>query len=386
MSLLEQIIRAPLSFLGKFGKKSGNSVIGVDIGPSSIKVVQLRREGGRAILETYGELALGPYAGLSVGQATNLSAEKIAEVLKDILREANVTTKEAAFSIPLAASLTSVISLPAVSEKELKSMVPIEARKYIPVPISETTLDFWVIPKRENDTLEIERESLAENSGEASDSGRVDVLLVAIHNSIIQKYTRVAELASLSVGFLEIETFSAIRALLSGGISTSLILDIGSNATNVSIVENGVVYRSHVVNRGSQDITVALSRALSITPLQAEEMKREKGILEADGEESKVAHTARLILENIFTEANRVLLEYEKKQHAAVSRVFLSGGGALLKGLLSFAKQNLDTEVIYGNPFSKVETPAFLESVLKDIGPSFSVAVGVALRRLQELE
>ena len=386
MNVLKTIANIPRRIFMRFGKKGGESVLGVDVGPSSIKVVQLRREGGRAILETYGELALGPYAGLSVGQATNLSAEKIAEALIDLMREANVTADRAGFSIPLASSLTTVISLPKVSEKELQSMVPIEARKYIPVPISETTLDFWVLPKRESDVLEIEHEAGALNNDDKNNLERIDVLLVAIHNSVIQKYRRIGELAGLLVGFLEIETFSAIRALISGGTATTLILDMGVSSTNIAIVLNGVVYLSHLVSRGSQDITVALSRALGITILKAEEMKREKGLLISEGFENKVASTAQLILGGIFTEVNRALLEYEKKQHVAVSKVILSGGGALLKGLLPLAKENLDTEVVQGNPFARVETPAFLENVLKEIGPSFSVAVGAALRRLQELE
>lgn len=375
----------PLGILKKFGRKSGDSVVGIDIGPSSIKVAQLRRKAGRAILETYGELALGPYAGLQIGQATNLPDEKLAEALTDVMREANVTTKQAAFSIPLASSLTTVISLPMVSEKELHSMVPIEARKYIPVPIGETTLDWFVIPQREGDILEMEREMGAEEE-KKDEPSRIDVLLVAIHNSIIEKYRRIGDIAHIHIGFLEIETFSAIRALLPGGTATFLIIDMGSNATNVSIVENGIVYRSHVINRGSQDITVALARALGIAVLRAEEMKRAEGLLTPEGSENKVAQTAGLIIESILSEVNRVLLEYEKRQHKAISKVILSGGGALLKGILPLAKQNLDTEVILGNPFAKVETPAFLEEVLQEIGPSFSVALGVALRRLQELE
>ncbi len=385
MNILERLVGFPARFLGKF-KASGNSVVGIDIGPSSIKVVQLRKEKSRAILETYGELALGPYAGLSVGQATNLSAEKVAEALTDIIREANVNTKQAAFSIPLAASLTSVISLPTVSAQELKNMVPIEARKYIPVPISETTLDWWVIPKRERDTGEIE-EMIKEKEGGAQDrSERTEVLLVAIHNSIIERFGRIANATGLSVGFLEIETFSAIRALISGRISTFLILDMGAGSTNIAIVENGIVYRSHVINRGSQDITVALSRSLGVTVARAEEMKRAEGLIENAQAGNRVAETARLIAESIFSEVDRVILDYEKKQHKVVSTVFLSGGGALLKGMLPFAKKNLEIEIISGDPFAKVETPAFLEKTLKEIGPSFSVAVGVALRRLQEIE
>src|SRR3989344_1138947 len=127
-------------------KKKGDSVIGIDIGSSSIKIVQLRRKKDKAILETYGELALGPYAERAIGQATMLPVEKLTEAIKDILREANVSTKSGGIAIPLVSSLISVIDLPQVSEKQLRVMVPIEARKYIPVPISEVTLDWQILP------------------------------------------------------------------------------------------------------------------------------------------------------------------------------------------------------------------------------------------------
>ena len=384
MTVLENIIEFPKHILQGW-RNGGSSVVGIDIGPSSIKAVQLRKEKGRAILETYGELALGPYAGLEVGQAVNLSSEKVVEALKDLMREANVTTKRCAFSIPLASSLTSVISLPTVSPKDLQSMVPIEARKYIPVPISEVTLDFWVIPPQERETIELE-EMGAQSEQRPLSRDTTDVLLVAIHNSIINRYKSIAEGGGLTISFLEIETFSAIRSLFPGGPGTYALLDMGAASTNVSIVENGVVYRSHVINRGSQDITIALSRSLGVGILQAEEMKRAQGLLEGNNTENKVAETADLILGGIFAEVNRVLLEYEKKQHKALDKVILCGGGSLLKGVLLLAKQNLETEVAHGDPFSKVQTPAFLENVLKEIGPSFAVSLGVALRQLQEIE
>ncbi len=386
MGILENIAQLPRQILQGL-QSGGGSVLGVDIGSSSIKVVQLRKEKGRAILETYGELALGPYAGLEVGQATNLPVEKLSEALRDIMREANVTTKRAAFSIPLNASITSVISLPTVSEKDLASMVPIEARKYIPVPISEVTLDFWVIPRREREAIEFgEAGEEAEKKEQEARAHMTDVLLVAIHNSIINKYERIAASEGLRVAFLEIETFSAIRALISGVPGTFVLLDVGASATNVAIVEGGIVYRSHVISHGSQDITIALSRSLQKSVAETEELKRKYGFESGDGVDSRVAETADLIMGGVFSEVNRVLLEHEKKEHKTIDKVVLTGGGSLLKGMLSFAKNNLENEVVYAHPFSKVETPAFLENILKEIGPSFSVSLGVALRQLRESE
>src|SRR3569623_3854930 len=94
--------------LSSLFSKEAKSVLGVDIGTSSIKVVQLRKEKGRVILETYGAISLGPYAGVEIGRATSLPADKNSEALKDVIREANLTTRDAAESIPYSNSLISI--------------------------------------------------------------------------------------------------------------------------------------------------------------------------------------------------------------------------------------------------------------------------------------
>src|SRR3989344_1362833 len=122
-----------MSFLSGMFKKKEESALGLDIGSSSIKVVQLKKKGEKAILETYGELSLGPYGGASIGQSTNLPTNKIIEAMTDLLAEKEValTTRTCGIAIPFKASLLSVIELPDMGQKELESMEPIEARKYI---------------------------------------------------------------------------------------------------------------------------------------------------------------------------------------------------------------------------------------------------------------
>ena len=132
--------------LSSIGTRADASVIGVDIGASSIKLVQLRASRGTAILETYGEIALGPYAEQSIGKTVKLPPEKIAEALTDLMKEANVTAHEGGISIPFSSSLVVVLDLPKVDAESMKRIVPIEARKYIPSPVSEVALDWFIIP------------------------------------------------------------------------------------------------------------------------------------------------------------------------------------------------------------------------------------------------
>ena len=164
-------------------KRTG-SMLGIDIGSSAIKIIQLGEKEGRAVLENYGELALGPYAGLAVGQVTSLSKEKTKEALSDIFREANIEGKHAALSIPMSSTLLSLVELPRVDKKQLNSMMPIEARKYIPVPVSEVVLDWWILPKQDaTDDKEV-----TENSDHDFKNDKIEVLLAAIHNDTINKY------------------------------------------------------------------------------------------------------------------------------------------------------------------------------------------------------
>src|SRR3990167_10289295 len=144
-------IGSVLKSLGSFGKAAERSVLGIDIGASSAKVVQLRTSRGAAILETYGEIALGPYAQQPIGKALKLSPEKTAEAITDLMREANVTARVGGLSIPFSSSLVTVLDLPKVDNETLKRIVPIEARKYIPIPASEVTLDWFVIPADEGE-------------------------------------------------------------------------------------------------------------------------------------------------------------------------------------------------------------------------------------------
>lgn len=368
-------------------KKKGDSVIGIDIGSSSIKIVQLRRKNDKAILETYGELALGPYAERAIGQAAMLPVEKLTEAIKDILREANVSTKSGGIAIPLVSSLISVIDLPQVSERQLRVMVPIEARKYIPVPISEVTLDWQILPAEAERASAVPPSAAERERGARSEApqGKVSALIVAIHNDVIARYQTLAERGSLDVWFLESEIFSSTRALLSRERGPVFLLDIGASTTKFSIIENGIPWSTHILSRGSQDITLSLSKSLGLGFAEAEEIKRSVGFSKEETHKNIVS-TTQLALSTIFASANRMLLEFERRHGKVVEKLVLSGGGSLLKGIKEVAAAQFSVEVQIVDPFSKVESPAFLAPTLKEAGPHFAVSIGVALRALQDLE
>jgi type IV pilus assembly protein PilM len=360
-----------MSFLSTiFGKKGNRSVVGLDIGSSSLKVVQLRRQGGTAVLETYGELALGPYAGAEVGQATNLPADKIAATLKDLMREANITSTDAGVSIPFSRSLLTMVELPHSDDPEQqKTIIGLEARKYIPVPVTEVQLDWFVVP-----------EPAVEG---AAPPAKEKVLIVAVHNDELSLLQSVIAGAGLIASFYEIEIFSTVRSVVDEPVKPVLVLDIGASATKVYVVERGVVAFSHNIPQGGQDVTRTIASAGSIPVRTAEQLKKEHGF--ADGKGVYERKTIELVFSRIFQEAKRVLTQYETANHKAISGIVLTGGGGVTKDLGSYAKEFFSVPVTVADPFAKTDAPAFMRPVLKEIGPEFAVAVGIALRKLEEL-
>lgn len=366
-----------MSFLGTlFASNKEKSVLGVDIGSSSLKVVQLRKEHGQAVLETYGELALGPYSGVEAGQATSLSVEQITESLKDLLREAKVTTKSCGVSIPFSRSLLTLVELPYRSDpKEQKTVIELEARKYIPVPISEVQLDWFIVPKEGPKTSDQDGSPSAEHGGE-----KIKVLLVAVHNDELSLLQNVISGAGLSASFYEIEIFSTIRAVVENSIRPVTVIDIGASSTKTYVIEHGVVALSHAISTGSQDITRAISISGNVSIAQAEALKKKEGL--GDG---GALGSPELVFSRIFAEARRVLIQYETTHKKSITSIILTGGGGVTKELGTYAKNIFSIDVHVADPFMKTEAPAFMRSVLTEIGPEFAVAVGLALRKLDEI-
>lgn len=385
-----KLSRAPLP------KKPVTNALGIDIGSSSIKLVQLGREKGNIKLETYGELAVGPYNDLAIGQTSSFTSDKLIPILTDLFREAGVTTTTAAFSIPLKSSLILVVEMPDLPPEELAQAIPIEARRYVPVPIAEVALDWQVIPRdhQEFSPAANENKTLPKTKDPAltavSSLKKTDVLLAAIHRETITLYTAVAQGMKLESRFFEIETFSALRSVVPSSDRTPVaVIDMGASATKMTIVDNGTVKISHTIGKGSQDITAAISKSLGVDYTKAEEIKREFGLARAgaavrgvDADTLNISVTP--IIEYIFAEANRVVVNYQRRYKRSVDRALLLGGGALLKGAVDVAVRRLGVDVAVARPFEHLSAPEHMSQVLTEAGPSFAVAIGLAERLLND--
>ena len=353
-----------------------NTFVGIDIGSSYIKVAQLKKENGRILLETYGEIALGPYEGQNgvAGQLTNLEIDKLTSALNNLLTQSNVNATSAVVSVSSATSLIFILTLPYINKRELPGVIKNEARKYIPIPLSEVSLDWWMIPTQENYHNEYEGSFKEDHT---------DVLVAAVRNEVVNRYNTVSKNLGIfkNIAF-EIETFSAIRGSFKHELASVMLLDFGASGVRMSIVEHGVVRKFRAVNRGSAYLTSSLQKSFELDFVKAEALKRDVGL-----DESHVNTEAYKIISTgtnyIFSEIQNVIFGFEKEYKKPISKIILTGGGSQLKGFQNELESRYNINVTFADPFSKVVSPEFLGGILQEAGPEFTVAIGLALQGIE---
>jgi type IV pilus assembly protein PilM len=349
------------------------SVLGIDFGSSSVKLVQVRLSDERAILETYGELATGPYIAKSIGQGVQLSGKNATELIRDLIRETGATAKNAVVAVSLRNSFVTTVEIPRMQSEDIKSVMQYEARRYIPIPLAEVVMDWWQVPALGSD-----------EEGTVSTPARTStkVILAAVPKEVLNKYKKFISEAGLAVAAFEIELFSSIRAVMSRERGSVLMVDFGATSTKMALLDKGIVRANHSIEKGMQNVTLALSESLGIGFERAEILKREVG-LSSRAEHQETMKVMGPLIDYKLIEVERFVVGYTRKHKGSVSKIFLAGGGALLPGLSDYMVKKFGVEVLISSPFARLEYPAFFQPVLKEIGPSFSVAVGLALRGLK---
>jgi type IV pilus assembly protein PilM len=346
------------------GKRAGGTrTVGIDIGSSAVKVVELEERDGVLTLTTYGETQLGPYDGKEVGQSVVLDAKKEQQALIDVIRESAVKARQAVLAMPLSASFVTVMSLKSGPDEDLSPRIRVEARKYIPTQISEVTLD-W-----------------AEVAHGAGNEGERDVLVAAIQNDALKRFNALTEFVGFTAPPSEIECFSAIRAVAAEGDQNIAIIDIGAVSTKMYIIQGGLLQRMHRIRAGGAVCTKRISEVLEISFEEAEIKKRNATVQDPAYRDIQRAHQSSY--ERAFVEFRQVIDDYERALGTTISTVYLVGGGALFPDVPGQAKAALQKEVVLALPFSKVAYPAFMDDLLQEIGPEFAVALGAALRAFE---
>ncbi len=334
---------------------------GLDIGSHRIKIIQLQKSGQSFRLLSFGN-AVSTSKGLLSDTEGDLTS--LATIVKKLYQEANISTKNVIASLPQDQVFTQVITLPNLSEDELISALKWEAEQFIPIPLSEATISHQVIGK------------FKENAKE-----KLEVLLAAAPNRLIDKIMMVLKAAGLNPISIEIEIAALSRSLVTTGNEPMMIIDFGAKATDIAVIENKQIIFVRSLPTAGEALTRAVASSLGLDPRQAEAYKQAYG---ADPQklEGKMVEAMRPVIDSVIKEIEKIVQFHQIEKKKTISRVILAGGTASLPDIASILVKKLSLEVQIANPFSQVEKTDLLSKIPKKEIPLYSIAVGLAMKEV----
>ncbi len=343
-----------------------SSYLGVDIGTTSIKIAEIGR-GSRGpelknygILESYGHLE-------RVNNAIQTSSLKIMEadtieLLKTLIKHSNFKSREAIASIPSFSAFITLFEMPQMKDSDISKAMQFQIGQYIPLPITEVSIDWIKLGERQDEQGFIKEQ----------------ILLISIPNEVIEKYQRIFAAVGLKLRALEIESLALMRSISDASMPSTLLVDIGSRSTNIAVVEKGGLRYNYQTDLSGASITQALAGGLGVKIRRAEKLKRERGIL--GGSESELSTLMMPFVDAILNEVKRAKTKYEQSLNIPVEQVILAGGGSKMPGIVQYAQDQLGLPVMICNPFLKIHYPSSLEPIVRDLGPTFAIAIGLGLK------
>lgn len=333
---------------------------GLDIGTSLIKAVQLEKDGSKFTLVAAG-IAQAPPKGIDSEVENDLVG--VAEVIKKLVSDTKITTKDVCISLPESKVFTRIVKFPLLTDEEVASAISWQAEPNIPIPVADSSLDYQIVQRRQP---------------QGTDPGGVDVLLVAAPKTLIQKYSKVLNMAGLNVISAETELLALARSLAPEK-QTALIVDMGGTSTDLAIVQSGQLVISRSVATGGEVLTRALSTGLSVSTSQAEEYKKAYG-LSSTQLEGKVRAALEPAFRIIVDEMKKTVQYYKTEFSGSgeVSVAILSGGTSTMPDVTVILAKSLGIEVVNGDPWTHVIKDERTTRSIAPFASLYSVAIGLA--------
>jgi type IV pilus assembly protein PilM len=342
-------------------------MVGIDIGTASIKVVELSRWGQGKTLENYGEiksvsLYKEPFRNVEKGSYL-LSNYFVSRAIRAVLDEARIRTKAVIFSIPDFSTFCTSFELPPMTKAELPEAIYYNASQYIPLPVTETTLDWKLIKGTPGDK-----------------QSPLQIFLVAIPNQTVQDYRTVAQMAGLELYAVEAEALGLARSLAGENKGCICLVDIGVQSTTINIVDRKNLKKSYSIDFAGSQLTYSIASALGLGHTEAEELKNNEGLI---SQKEEISKTLYLLIDPLIIEVKKILSDFYLQEGKEVEAIYLTGGTSELPGLKEYFAEVFKKRVEIPNCFSDLLYPPILGKSLLKMAPSFSVATGVALGGLE---
>ncbi|MFA5318002.1 MAG: type IV pilus assembly protein PilM [Patescibacteria group bacterium] len=361
--------------------KKTQSYLGVDIGKTSVKIVELRQVKGKSTLINYG------YSEESrdfSNEELQLDVDKAAEVIKKICNKSDINNINCIAAMPSFSVFSSILNLSHANKKELDNAVMLEAKKVVPLDLDEMILDWKIIeesPVSAAGQKSVQEETPVENNGNSrKNKEELKVLLTGAPKSLVKKYIYIFKEAKMNLISLETEMFSLIRSLVGSDPSIIAIVDLGAVNTDIAIIENGLPMFSRSLDSGGIMMTKAISDSLKVDFRRAEQFKID---LSSSNQQETAKLFPKVIEETITPIVNEIkysLNLFQQENNKKIEKLIISGGGANLPNITEYLSSILNIKVIAGDPWSRISYPLDLKSVLDDLGPQMAIAVGLAMR------
>ena len=351
-----------------FGLGKGRQIVGLDIGSSSIKVVELKRS-GKEIQAT--KLAIEMLPPEIVVDGAIVDPGHVSNSIAKVFSEKKFTGKQVATSVSGHSVIVKKLSLQAMTDEELDGAIQMEAAQHIPFDIAEVNLDYQVL----------------ETPPEAT---TMDVLLVAVKKDKILNYTNVLTLAGKSAAVVDIDAFALQNAFEYNydpdETTCVALLNLGASVMNINIVRGRTPLFTRDVSIGGNQYTDSLQKELDLGYEEAERVKM--GIPVPGVNEEARTPVLKSVSEIILLEIQKTFDFFRASAGGEhIEKLYMAGGSARVYGLADVLKQELGIPVEELNPFRKIkfEHTGDTADVVALNGPRMAVAVGLALRNFEDL-
>ncbi len=356
-----------MGLFDKFFNKQ-KSIVGLDIGSSYVKLIELKPVGksGTEFKLTKAGMEMLPWEAIVDGAIMDAGA--IVDAINRLFANLKVKTSDVATSVSGNAVIVKKISLPQMSAEELGESIHWEAEQYIPFDIQDVSLDYEILEG-------------------AGDGSNMDVLLVAVKKDKISDYTSVITQAGKTTRIVDVDVFALQNCYeINYGTDSSRVvalLNLGAAITNVNIVRGSNSLFNRDIAVGGNLVTDALQKDLGVPFETAEALK--KGEAVEGTMPDNVYPVLHATAEMIVSEIQKTFDFFRATtQEERIDQVYLAGGSAQLQGLREMLMERLDTHVEILNPFIAVTySPKDVDAdLLNQMGPAAAVAVGLAVRKV----
>ena len=341
-------------------------LFGLDIGFSSMKVMQTKPEGKNAIVAGYGVNRFDPKI-IKDGVIIDIpEMAKSAHELFDKFVVGEITTRRVAMSIPAMRTFTRTIKLPKLTNKELEDAIRMEAEQYIPVPVDDLYMDYSITSTTETE---------------------IELLAVAVPKKIVDSYVALAKVLGLELVALEATIASSSRLFVHTELSDvpTVIIDYGSVSSDITIFDHGIVVTG-TVGGGGDNFTDLIAEALDISKSEAQVIKAKYG-LSYSKKQKEITTALKPTLEQILKEIRRMIRYYEERygDDRKIVQIVTLGGGSNMPGLSDYMTNALRLPVRMSNPWDKhvmfknIQPPGGVESSM------YITAAGLSLTKPKDL-